>query len=86
MGYRIDYVPPEKRRLGGMIAGWFLTFMLLVGAFWPKGRDMLANALFPGDRAVTVEALETFARDLGDGQPVGQATEDFCRRILEGSP
>lgn len=83
MGYRIDYTPAKKSRLGAMTAGWFLVFLLLVGLFWPRGRMLLAKALFPGNQAVTREALGEFARDMGEGEPFGEALEGFCRQILE---
>lgn len=86
MGYRIDYTQPKKSRLGAMTAGWFLVFLLLVGCFWPRGRMLLAEALFPGNRAVTTAALGDFVRDMGDGEPLGQALEAFCRQILETGP
>lgn len=86
MGYRIDYTQPKKSRLGAMTAGWFLVLLLLVGLFWPRGRAVLATALFPGNRAVTREALGDFARDMGAGEPLGQALEAFCRQILETGP
>lgn len=86
MGYQIDYTPPKKRRLGPMTAGWFLVCLLLVSLLWPRGRQLIATAIFPGDRAVTTAALETTARNLREGQPLGLALEGFCRRILEGKP
>lgn len=86
MGYRIDYSQPKKSRLWAMTAGWLLVFLLLVGLFWPRGRALLATALFPGNQAVTREALGDFARDVDDGEPLGQALEAFCRQILETSP
>lgn len=86
MGYQIDYTPPKKSRLGTMTTGWFLVCLLLVSLLWPRGRELVATAIFPGDRAVTTAALETTARNLREGQPLGLALEGFCRRILEGKP
>lgn len=86
MGYQIDYTPPKKSRLGTMTTGWCLVFLLLVSLLWPRGRELVATAIFPGDRAVTTVALETTARNLREGQSLGLALEGFCRRILEGKP
>lgn len=84
MGYRIDYAP--KQSLGARTARWFLVFLLLVSLLWPRGRNLLGQVLFPGDRAVTVAALEHMAGELEDGKPLKGALEDFCRSILEASP
>lgn len=86
MGYRIDYGPGPRRRVSPMVAGWFLLFLLLVGAFWPKGREVLGDVLFPGDWAVTTAAMEDFARTLRSGEELGVAVEGFCRTILKGEP
>lgn len=85
MGYRIDYPRSPKGRPGAGMAGWLLACMLLASALWPRGREALAGFLFPGDRAVTVAAFETLARDVGKGEELGPALEAFCRRVLEGT-
>lgn len=85
MGYRIDYPHPSKSRPGAGMAGWLLACMLLASVLWPRGREVLASFLFPGDRAVTVAAFETLARDVGQGEELGPALEAFCRHLLEGT-
>lgn len=84
MGYRIDYGQRKKRGLWPMTAGWFLVFLLLVGAFWPRGREALRNVLFPGDWAVTMAAMEDFAQTLRAGEALGVAVEGFCRTVFNG--
>lgn len=85
MGYEICYAQDEGRGLWAMTAGWFCIFLLLVGLCWPRGREVLTQLLLPGDGAVTVAALEVFARDLRTGEALGAAAESFCRIVLEGA-
>lgn len=84
MGYRIDYAPKEK--LGRKIAGWFLVFLLLVSLFWPRGRKLLGKALYPGEQAVAVVALEHMVQELEEGQGLKIALETFCRGLLGECP
>lgn len=83
MGYRIDYAA-NRRKPTAATAGWLLAVAVLASIFWPRGREVLASALIPGDRGVTTGALENLAREVGAGDALGPALEDFCRRILEG--
>lgn len=90
MGYRVEYEPMEKRkveekksrRVPALTAAFLLFFFLLVHAFWPRGREVLGEILWPGDAAVTAAALEQFAQELRMGQPLGDAVEGFCREII----
>lgn len=91
MGYRVEYeamwkigkrTSGEKQRIPGLTAAFLLAFVLLVNGFWPRGREVLREILWPGDTAVTAAALETFAQELREGEPVGAAVESFCREII----
>lgn len=91
MGYQILYDSglrkdpgsnAQKSPLGLMAAGAFLTFLLLVTAFWPRGREVLQRLIWPGDRQTTIQAAECFARELHSGEPFWDAAESFCREIL----
>lgn len=91
MGYRVEYGSAgktsrrkreEKQRLPKLTAAFLLAFLLLVNGFWPRGREMLREILWPGDAVVTAAALEAFAQELREGEPVGMAVESFCRSIV----
>lgn len=87
MGYRIEYGCPERqpdkpKRLGLTIV-FFLAFLLLVNVFWPEGRKVLQELLWPGDMEQTQQALEVFIAQLRYGEPVSDAVESFCREILK---
>lgn len=93
MGYRIEYddgagkaLHQKKRRPSRwLVTGIFLfVFVFLVNCFWPRGKGMLEEILWPGDKAQTVAALETMAEELGAGKTLGEAVEGFCREILDG--
>lgn len=91
MGYRVDYRPvkkirgAEKRHTGlpAMIAVWFLLFVLLVNAVWPRGAEVMRGFFFSGDAEVTAAALETMAVDLKNGKPLPAALEAFCIAVFE---
>lgn len=92
MGYRIAYEPgrrikrTEKRRnpfLFPLIV--FLTAALaLISLCWPEGKQFVLSALFPGDAAVTVAALEDMAQKLGEGVPLSETFRQFCLQVLAG--
>lgn len=91
MGYRVVYEPAPKQaaviqerksRIPGMAAAFFLLFLLLVNGFWPKGRDVLQQILWPGDGETVWNAAESFARNLRCGETFSDAAESFCREIL----
>lgn len=92
MGYRVEYEPMMKNernmdkfrlRPGLLTAAAFLTLCLLVNTYWPHGKALLQEILWPGDAAVTQQAVETFVSELHYGQPLGDAVEGFCREILK---
>lgn len=83
MGYRICYGKEAESSLWPMTLGWFLVFLLLVGVFWPQGRQTLRDILLPGDWAVTASALEGLVQDIRAGEELEQAVEGFCRLVLE---
>lgn len=83
MGYRICYEKKEKSSVWAMTLGWFLIFLLLVGMFWPQGRQVLGDILLPGNRTVTVSALEELVQGIRAGESLEQAVEGFCRLVLE---
>ena len=91
MGYRVEYETVRKvrrmeqktARLPAMIAAALILFFILVGFFWPEGKEALRNFLIPGDPAVTVAALEGLAEELETGAELGDALENFCRTVLQ---
>lgn len=90
MGYRVDYQPVKKvrgaeRRRSRVLALTglcLIVFLILVNSVWPQGMELLRELLIPGDTAVTVAALEDLASELGAGEALSGALENFCRRIL----
>lgn len=91
MGYRVEYGPMGEDKKwdsgkqggnAGLIAAFFLAFLLLVNGFWPRGREVLRQLLWPGDWAVTSAAVETFAQGLRAGDSMGTAVESFCRSVI----
>lgn len=83
MAYEIHYGPEKTRRGGGAV---FLAMVLVlsflaVGILWPEGAERLRDFLTPGDPAVTTAALEDFAQELREGEPVMEALKGLARRI-----
>lgn len=82
MGYEISYGEREKSHVPWLMVGAFGAFALLVFACWPQGRAVLAKVLFPGDRAVTAQALTQLSQELRAGTELMDAVETFCCRIF----
>lgn len=93
MGYQIVYEPASKKipafykksRIPEMAAACFLLFLLLVNGFWPRGREVVQQIVWPGDREAAVQAAEIFVQELRYGEPFADAVESFCREILQGA-
>lgn len=94
MSYRIDYQPlkkmrgMEKRTAPGasLLALGVLVMILLTGALWPRGREVLGELLIPGEAAVTVSALENLTEDLCSGESLRDAVAEFCMQVMELDP
>lgn len=90
MGYRVEYETVRKvrrmeqrtTRLPALTAAAFVLFLVLVGSFWPKGKEVLREILIPGDPAVTVAALEDLAEELKTGTELDDALENFCQTVV----
>lgn len=85
MGYEINYGKQPRKRLPWLTLGAFCTFLMLVWAFWPRGRAVLVGVCFPGDRQATARALGLLAGKLKAGAGVVEALEAFCGCVLAGS-
>lgn len=94
MAYRIVYSVSEdcvcKKKLRvGNIAGYsiicLILFAYLTARFWPAGREVMEEALLPGDVTVTRQALVHMAENLRSGEAIGDAVVVFCREIVDGS-
>ena len=94
MGYRVEYTPSgakhfgcrgKSRRLPLLTAAFFLIFLLLVSAFWPRGMQVLRELLIPGDSEATLAAWETLTGELRAGENVGNAVGSFCREIFRNA-
>lgn len=89
MSYRIEYQATKKVRglekrtaVLPALAGCLVLSLLLVSAFWPRGREMMERLLIPGDPAVTAAALEELSEDLQSGESIQDALDAFCRQVL----
>lgn len=94
MGYQVVYKPvsknapvfrEKKSRIPGMTAGCFLLFLLLVNGLWPRGREVLQKIIWIGNEETTLEAAEAFVQELRYGDPIGDAVESFCRKIIQNA-
>lgn len=90
MGYHISYRSIHKKhvkkgcslRLPLLILVCFLLFLFLVQTQWPDGAEVLRNVFsFHGD-AVAVSALNDFAEELRQGEPLLAAFSQFCRKLI----
>ena len=90
MGYRVVYTAvktPSRRgsraaRVAVLTGAFLLLFLFLVNGFWPRGKQALQELLLPGNAAVTAAALEELAAELGEGEELSAALEEFCRRVI----
>jgi len=93
MGYRVEYGPVKKvrgleKRVSGvssLIAVCLLLFFILVGSFWPEGKEILQKLIFPGDPVVTAAALDNLTESLRSGEALSDSMAAFCIQILEGA-
>lgn len=93
LGYRVEYGSVKKvrglekrfSRVSALTALCILLFCILVGTFWPKGRDVLRSLVFPGDPVVTAAAFEDMAEQLREGENLSDALHAFCAQVLEGA-
>ena len=92
MSYRIDYggaVPTKytRKRDGNgfriMTAVCLIMFALVVGQFWPRGRQVLQEFLLPGEPTVTEQAFSGLVHDLSQGLNLEDAMTAFCRQIID---
>lgn len=91
MGYRMQYSPEKCRRYpikemrkkwGGKILVCFSVGIVLIGficARWEQAKELL----LPGDPEHTLQALNTLAEDMKEGESVKEAITAFCGNILE---
>ena len=95
MGYRIEYdgevvVWKQESHHGNrmlLYSGvFFVLFLIITHLFWPEGWVQLENWIYPGDAAVTKEALQNMASGLRAGIDLSDAVTAFCREIIHGTP
>lgn len=72
-------------RILGIGTAAFLVFCLLVTSFWPAGREVLREWIYPGDPEITRRALLRLASGLMAGEELGESVAVFCREILNGA-
>lgn len=70
-------------RLGWLICGAALVFLLVTHLFWPEGKQALQEILFPGDWEKTADAVSGMIAQLGQGETVQDAVAAFCRELLD---
>lgn len=90
MGYRIEYdgnmvektVLYKKKRW--KLVTWIVAVVAVFGCLLlPRGRELTREVLIPGDDQITIQALERYVDDLKAGTSFVDATESFCREILQ---
>ncbi len=55
---------------------------LLAWVLIPGAGEAVRQFFFPGSDGSTIQALEALARDVADGEPIGEAVYGFCQEIL----
>lgn len=89
MGYQVIYDGEKGEQRNGhrfrlipLTGVAFLAFLLLVDAYWPRGREVLRAYLLPEavDSALTV--VTTFAERILSGEALPVAWEAFCHEII----
>ena len=92
MSYRIEYgcaIPAKFRhptwgiQLQVLTAVCMILFSLMVGRFWPQGRQVLREYLLPGEPTVTEQAFSGLVQDLSSGMGLEEAVTVFCRQIID---
>lgn len=89
MGYRVEYEPVrkvrnmEKRicRVSALTALFLLLFFFLVFAYWPRGAQLITEAIIPGGTDGLAAALEAFADQLRQGEMLSKAFAAFCQSV-----
>lgn len=89
MSYRIQYrsYHAKKRRLAikmrlpALTVLSFLVFLFLVNIFWPEGSACLGGILENRMAMVSAGALDRFAAELYDGEPLTEAFSAFLDAI-----
>jgi len=89
MSYRIHYQPLcgtwRKKlvtiRLPLLAVFCFLFFLALVNSFWPEGAAFIRSATVVLKESTVVMALNRFAEDLFQGEPLAAAFSEFCYGI-----
>lgn len=93
MAYRIEYDAcgktyeihaSQEHTFGKSLIASFALFLILTLLFWPEGAAVLREILIPGDNVQTMEAMESFSRNLRDGVSFREAFSVFCREIIHG--
>ncbi len=89
MSYRIIYGSlhtknvsvVSKIRLPALTVLCFLLFLTLVNTFWEEGSAYLAEWVHSVRESAAVLALEQFAEELYQGEPLAEAFSAFCNSI-----
>ena len=69
-------------RIALMTSAFFIVFCFFTGRFWPQGQEAVQQLLFPGSNLFARQAAEVFVSELQNGEPLGDALENFCREII----
>lgn len=88
MSYRIEYGPSQNRknkavgRSALLTVLFFVIFLVGVQFLWPRGREVLNNAITGMDKVFSLDAAESLVYNLQEGEPVKEAFYDFCKEII----
>lgn len=89
MSYRINYGSSHKKkgspaaqiRLPALTALCLLVFLFLVNCFWPEGSAYLNGIFDSSHTSASVMALDRFAEELYQGEPLAEAFSAFWDTI-----
>ena len=91
MGYRIAYGRTDRKTHGvpllrkNLTMLFFAVFLILLWAFWPEGKNVLIQCLWPGDADTLQNAAGLFVDCVECGLSFGDSAEIFCREVLSGA-
>lgn len=84
MGYRIIYLPEQKKR---RVWPWVLLLLgmgVIAVSLFPEGRQAIETALVPGEPERTRQALARLVETLRSGGEIPAALVQFCREVASG--
>ena len=94
MSYRVEYMPLQRydsSQNKGSAMGILMTltvfslYLFVLHNYFPEYKTSIQALIWPGDPAVTQNAIETMIAGLKDGIPFSQAAATFCTEIFQNA-